>query len=77
MSTHYQVLLIIYLKLYSKRCRGCRERTKIESVCNFIGLRNTKLPHKCNECAKRWLTPISGLTKTFPNTEILTCLFCY
>ena len=66
---NYQTLLIIYLnKIYSEECRGCKERKKIKSVCNLIGLKNNKLHYKCNECKKRWLKPISGLIKKFPNT---------
>ena len=37
---------------YSKVCRRCRERKNIESVCDFIGLKNNKLHHKCNICKK-------------------------
>ena len=40
----------------------------MKSVCSLIGLRNNKLHCKCNECNKRWLTPISRLIKKFPNT---------
>ena len=51
-------------EIYSK---DWKERKKIKSVCDFIGLRNNKLHHKCNKCGKRWLTPISGLNKKFPS----------
>ena len=40
-------------EIYSKMCRGCRERKKIESVCDFIGLKNNKLHHKSNICKKK------------------------
>ena len=33
-------------QMYSKGCRGCRERKKFVSVCDFIGLKNNKLHHK-------------------------------
>ena len=54
-------------KIYSKECKGCKKR-KIKSVCNFIGLKNDKLHHKCNECKRRLLKPISRLIKNFSNT---------
>ena len=52
-------------EIYSKGCRGCK------SVCDFIGLKNNKLHHKCNICKKkRWLTTLGKLKliKKFPNT---------
>ena len=55
-------------EIYSEECRGCKERKKIKSVCDFIVLKNNTLHHKCNECKKRWLTLISGLIKKFTNT---------
>ena len=34
-----------------------------------MGLKNNKLHHKGNKCKKkRWLTPLGGLIKKFPNT---------
>ena len=48
---HYQVLLITYLKLIKKKCKGCKEKRKIKSECDFIGIKN-KLNYKCKECKK-------------------------
>ena len=42
-------------------------KKKIKSVCNFIGLRNNKLNYEYKECKKRWLKPVNGLIKKFPN----------
>ena len=39
----------------------------MKSVCTFIGLKNNKLNYECKECKKRWLKPINGLIKKFPN----------
>ena len=39
----------------------------IKSVCDFIGLKNNKLHHKCNKCKKRWLASLNGLIKKFSN----------
>ena len=64
---HYQSLLIIYLKFTKKECKECEERRKIKSVCNFIELTNNKLNFECKKCKKRWLKPINGLIKKFPN----------
>ena len=51
--------------------RGCRERKKIEPLCDFIELKNNKLHHKYNICKKRWLTPLGRLIKKFQNTHKL------
>ena len=40
-------------EIYDEECRGCKERKKIKSVCNFTGLKNNKLRCKCNECEKK------------------------
>ena len=37
-------------EIYKKECKGCEERRKIKSVCNFIGLKNNKLNYECKEC---------------------------
>ena len=68
MSSKLSNLINNLSKIYSEECRGCKERKKMKSVCNLIGLKNNKLHYKCNECKKQWLKPISGLIKKFPNT---------
>ena len=57
---------------YSKVCRGCRERKNIESVCDFKGLKNNKLHHKCNICKKMADTLFANLAML-----LLASLFCY
>ena len=57
---------------YSKVCRRCRERKNIESVCDFIGLKNNKLRHKCNICKKMAGTLFANLAML-----LLASLFCY
>ena len=42
-------------------------KKKIKSVCNFIGFKNNKLNYEYKECKKRWLKPVNGLIKKFPN----------
>ena len=42
-------------------------KKKIKSVCNFVGLKNNKLNYEYKECKKRWLKPVNGLIKKFPN----------
>ena len=54
-------------EIYKKECKGCEERRKMKLVCNFIGLKNNKLNHEYKECKKRWLKPMNGLIKKFPN----------
>ena len=68
---YYQVLFIIYLKFTKKECKECEERTKIKSVCDFIGLKNNKLNYECKKCRKIWLKPVNGLIKKFPNVHQL------
>ena len=67
MSTSLSSLVDNLSKIYKKECKGCEERRKIKSVCNFIGLKNNKLNYECKECKKRWLKPVNGLIKKFPN----------
>ena len=67
MSTSLSSLVDHLSKIYKKECKGCEERRKIKSVCNFIGLKNNKLNYECKECKKRWLKPVNGLIKKFPN----------
>ena len=67
MSTSLSSLVDNLSEIYKKECKGCKERRKIKSVCNFIGLKNNKLSYKCTECKKRSLKPINGLIEKFPN----------
>ena len=67
MSTLLSSLVDNLSEIYKKECKVCEERRKIKSVCDFIGLKNNKLNYKCKECKKRWLMPINGLIKKFPN----------
>ena len=53
--------------IYKKECKGCDERRKIKSVCNFIGLKNNKLNYECKECKKRCLKPVNRLIEKHPN----------
>ena len=39
-------------EIYKKECKVYKEIIKINSVCNFIGLKNNKLNYKCKECKK-------------------------
>ena len=67
MSTSLSSLVDNLSEIYKKECKGCEEKRKIKSVCNFIGLENNKLNYKCKECKKRSLKPINELIKKFPN----------
>ena len=66
MSTSLSSLVDNLSEIYKK---GCEEKRKIKSVCNFIELKNIKLRCKCEECKKIWLKPINGLIKKFPNIQ--------
>ena len=32
--------------IYKKECKGCEEKRKIKSVCNFVGFENSKLNYE-------------------------------
>ena len=44
-----------------------QRKKKIQSECNFIGLKNNKLYYKCKECNKKSLKSINGSNKKFPS----------
>ena len=67
MSTSLSSLVDNLSEIYKKECKGCEEKRKIKSVCNFIGLKNNKLNYECKECKKRWLKPVNRLIKKFPS----------
>ena len=67
MSTSLSSLVDSLSEIYIKECKGCEERRRIRSVCDFIGLKNNKLSYECKACKTRWLVPINGLNKNFPN----------
>ena len=67
MSTSLSSLVDDLSEICKKECKGCKERRKIKSVCNFIGLKNHKSNYECKECKKRSLKRINGLIKRFPN----------
>ena len=69
MSTSLSIIVDNLSEIYKKECKVCKERRKIKSVCNFIGLKNNKLNYECKECKKRWLKPVNGLIKKFPNAN--------
>ena len=78
MNTPISDLVDDLSKIYKKECKGCEERRKIKSACNFIGLKN-KLNYECKEA---WLEPTNGLIKKVPTItnfvmETLVNLFCY
>ena len=53
MSTSISILVDNLSEIYQKEFKGCKERRKIKSVCNFIGLKNNKLRCKCEGCKKK------------------------
>ena len=52
MSTSLSSLVDNLPEIYKKECKGCEEKRKNKSVCNFIGLKNDKLNYECKECKK-------------------------
>ena len=67
MSTSLSSLVDNLSEIYKKECKVCKERRKIKSVCNFIGLEINKLNYEWKECKKRSLKPINESIEKFPN----------
>ena len=53
-------------EINNKDCKKCMERNKIESECEFIGLKNNRLKHKCKKCNDISSKSINELVKKFP-----------
>ena len=68
MSTSLSSLVDNLSEIYQKECKSCKERKKIMSEFNFIGLKNNRLHSKCKECNDESCKSINGLNKKFPNT---------
>ena len=68
-------------QIYNKECKGCKERRKIKSECNFSEVKKNKLNYKYKEYKKIWLKPINGLIGKIPNVYFVMKtsidLFCY
>ena len=43
------------------------EKTKINSECCFVGLKNNRLIYKCKECKEEWKRPLNKLIEGFPS----------
>ena len=37
---------------HKKKCKKCMERKKIKSECDFVGVGDNNLEHRCEECIK-------------------------
>ena len=53
MSTSLSRLVDTLSEVYKNECKVCRERRKIKSLCNFIGLKNKKINCDFKECKKK------------------------
>ena len=49
-------------------CKKCMEREKINSKCEFDGLKDNRLLYKCRECGEMRYDSINGLIKKFSST---------
>ena len=50
----------------SIECKSCIEKNKINLGCHFVGLKNSRLIYKCEECKEECKRPINELIKKFP-----------
>ena len=64
-QTHYQSLLIIFLKFTAKCVEGVKKEKKIKPVRDFIGLKNNKSYHKKHKCEKDGWQLLVGSLKSF------------
>ena len=55
-------------EINNKDCKKCKERKKIRSECEFIGLIDNGLKYKCKECGDISAKSIDELIKKFPRT---------
>ena len=53
MSTSLWSLVDNLSEIYKKECKVFKERRKIKSVCNFIGLKNSKLNYMNEKVVKK------------------------
>ena len=49
MQSNLSDLVDTLSEICKKDCKGCMEKQKIKSKCDFIGLINNKLCYKCKE----------------------------
>ena len=43
----------------SIECKSCIKKTKINSECCFVSLKNNRLIYKCKECKEEWKRPLN------------------
>ena len=49
----------------SIECKSSTEKTKINSECCFVGLKNNKLIYKCKKCKEECKRPLNKLIESF------------
>ena len=49
----------------SIECKSITEKTKINSECCFVGLKNNKLIYKCKKCKEECKRPLNKLIESF------------
>ena len=52
-------------EINQKECLKCMRKEQIKSKCDFIGLENNRLCHRCKECKNKCYKSINGLIKKF------------
>ena len=67
MQSNLSDLVDTLSEICKKDCKGCMEKQKIKSKCDFIGLINNKLCYKCKKCRKICFKSINGSIKDFPS----------
>ena len=66
-KVNYQTLLVTCLKSIIRLAKHAWREKNIKSECEFIGLKNNRLNHRCKECKGTSAKPMSGLIETSPS----------
>ena len=69
MNTSLASLVDNLSEINNKDCKKCMERNKINSECQYIGLKDNRLKYKCKKCNDISAKSIDELIKKFPRTH--------
>ena len=68
MTTSLSSLVDNLPEINTKDCKKCMERKKIQSECEFTGLKDNRLKYKCKECDDISAKSVDELIKKFSRT---------
>ena len=68
MNTSLASLVDNLSEINNKDCKKCMERNKINSECQYIGLKDNRLKYKCKKCNDISDKSVNDLKEKFPRT---------